>query len=277
MSNIANRPFARVKHWCNPGDAIASLAALKAFYQNTKSKVIFCQQLGIEANYYPTAVHDTTDDTGKMVCMNQAIWDMLQPLLLSQEYIHSTEEFVGQDDILIDLDVIRKKVFVNLPHGSIQSWVMFAFPDLAFNLSQPWITLPEADLPIIDQVKDKIIINFTERYRNGHINYYFLRKYKHKLLFAGTAREHLLFVNKWKIDMPKIEVNDFLELAYALKNCKFLLSNQSLNWNIAEAMKTPRVLELCEFAPNCMPFYGEKSYGFYHQQGLEYYCDLLNE
>lgn len=268
-----NNPV-RVKHFCNPGDAVASLAGLKAYYESTGNKIIFCQQLNIPANYYSGAVHGTTDSTGTMVCMNDKIWDMLKPLLLSQEYIHSVEEYTGQD-VLIDIDVIRKQTFVNIPHGQIQAWIMYAFPDLAYDLSKPWVSLPDSDLPIINEVKDKIIINFTERYRNGHISYYFLRKYKHRLIFAGTEREHLLFVNRWKIDMPRLQVNNFLELAYALKNCKFLLCNQSFSWNVAEAMKTPRLLEICEYAPNCMPFIGEKSYGFLHQSGVEYYADIL--
>lgn len=269
-------PTIRAKHFCNPGDAIASLASLKAHYENTGRKIIFCQQLNVPAQYYPGATHGTTDERGTMVCMNEHIWGMLQPLLLSQEYIHSVEEYTGQEDIVIDIDVIRKKVFVNLPKGQIQAWPMYAFPDLAYDLSRPWIDLPDnPDLPIIQDVKDKIIINFTERYRNELIDYYFLRKYKNRLVFAGTDREYLLFVNRWKIDMPKLQVANFLELAYALKHCKFMLGNQSMCWNLAEALKSPRVLEICEYAPNCMPFVGEKSYGFYHQVGLEYYVDIL--
>lgn len=267
----------RVKHFCNPGDAVAAMAALKAYYESTGRKVIFCQQLHVVASYYAGAVHGTMDSHGNMVCMNTKVWDMLQPLFRSQEYIHSTEEYIGQPGILIDIDVIRKETFVNLPHGQIQSWVMFAFPDLAYNLSRPWITLPDADIPIINEVKGKIILNFTERYRNGHINYYFLRKYIHRLLFIGTEREHLLFVNRWKIDIPRLEVKNFLEMAYAIKHCKYLLANQSLCWGIAEAMKTPRILEVCEYAQNCMPFVGEKSYGFLHQTGLEYFVDILND
>jgi hypothetical protein len=265
----------RVKHFCNAGDVIASLAGLKSYWEKNNRKIIFCQQIGVAAQYYAGATHGTTDSNGNMVCMNERVWEMVQPLLLSQEYIHSCEEYTGQEDILIDIDVIRKKVFVNLPQGQIQAWIMYAFPDLAYDLSRPWITLPDADLPIIDQVKDKIIVNFTERYRNGHINYYFLRKFKHRLLFVGTDREHLLFVNRWKCDMPKLETKNFLELAYAVKHCKFLLANQSMVWNLSEAMKSPRILEVCEFAVNCMPFVGEKSYGFYHQQGVEHYVDIM--
>lgn len=268
--------FRTAKHFCNPGDLVATLAAFKSFYQTTGNKILLYQQLNVEANYYPGATHGTADEKGSMVCMNQHIYDMIRPLVISQDYIQDMQVYEGQQDILIDVDIIRKKTFVNLPHGQIQSWVMYAYPDLAYDLSKPWITLPDKCPPHIKkQVKDKIIINFTERYRNGHINYFFLRKFKHRLIFSGTPREHLLFVNKWKIDMPLLEVKDFLELAHAIKNCKFILANQSLNWGIAEALKTPRILELCEFAPNCMPFVGEKSYGYYHQSGVEHYVDIM--
>lgn len=265
---------ARFKHFCNPGDLIAALPAMKTYYNETGRKVIVSQQLNVEAQYYPGATHGTTDHTGKMVCMNQAIFDMIKPLITSQEYIADMEEYTGQE-VDVDIDVIRKKVFVNLPHGQIQAWTFYAFFDLAYDLSKPWIHLPETDHPIIESVKDKIILNFTERYRNGHINYHFLRKYIHRLIFAGTEREHLLFCNKWKLDIPHLKIANFLELAYAIKNCSFLLSNQSMCWNLAEAMKTPRILELCEYAANCQPFIGEKSYGFYHQGGVEHYFYTL--
>lgn len=269
----------RFKHFCNPGDLVASMACLKSYYESTGKPIILCQQKNITANYYQGARHGTVSDSDQstMVCMNTPMFDKIKPLVTSQEYIHDMEEFTGQT-ILVDLDVIRKEIFVNMPHGMIQSWPMFAYPDLAYDLSKPWIDLPinkEIDDKILPQVKGKILLNFTERYRNGHINYFFLRKYKHDLVFAGTEVEHLLFMNKWKIDMPKLDVDNFLELAHAIKNCKFLLSNQSLCWNISSAMKSPHVLEISEYANNCMTFIGDKSYGFYHQAGVEYYVNLL--
>ena len=270
------QPPVTCKHFCNPGDLISSMASLKAYWEYNDRKVKLLQQIGVPANYYPSATHGTRDESGNMVCMNKHIFDMIKPLVESQEYISSMEEYVGQEDVIIDIDVIRKQTFVNLPHGSIQSWPMYAYPDLAYDLTRPWIELPDADLPVVSWIQDKILINFTERYRNAHINYFFLRKFKNKLVFAGTEREHLLFTNTWKVDMPHLKVQDFLELAYAIKHCKFLLANQSMMWGIAEAQKTPRVLEVCEFAQNCLPFYGAKSYGFFHQVGLEHYVDILN-
>lgn len=259
------------KHSINAGDLLSALPAMKSYYEKTGQKVTVLQALDLPAEYYQGATHGTVDDKGTMVCMNQHIFNMIKPLVESQEYIEQMEVFSGQP-VKVDLDIIRKQVFVNLPNGMIQSWVMFAFPNLEYDLSKTWIELPDLEVP---EVEGKVIVNFTERYRNPLIHYFFLKEYQDKLIFAGTEKECKLFNEKWQLDIPYLNVDNFLSLAYAIKKCKFLLSNQSMCWNLSTAMGTPRILELCEFAPNCMPFIGEKSYGFYHQVGLNYYFEKL--
>lgn len=267
--------YTRVKHSVNPGDLIAAMGAIKKYYDVTKRKVVVAQSIGALAQYYTGAVHPTVNNEGQNVCCNDYMWEMLKPLIESQEYIHCFEKYEGQK-IDLDFDVIRGKTFVNLPHGAIQGWLPMAFPDLSFDMSKPWISIDD-NCPenIMEQVKGKVVLNFTERYRNNTMDYFFLKNYSPEILFAGTEREHWVFCNRWQLNVPRLEVKDFLELAYAIKNARFLLSNQSMCWNIAEAMKTPRVLELCQYAPNCMPMVGEDSHGFYHQTGVEYYFRVL--
>lgn len=278
-NELAEQPMSekhiRVKHSVNLGDIVASLAALKKYWEVTGRKVIYAQAINQLAQYYAGAVHPTTDESGNMVCVNDTMFDMIKPLVESQPYIEKMEKYYGQN-IDIDFDVIRGKTFVNLPNGSIQSWVMYAFPDLAADISKQWIEL-DGDCPdyIKEQVSGKVILNFTERYRNALMDYFYLKNYAPDLVFAGTEREHWLFCSKWQLDIPRLNVNNFLDYAYALKESRFLLSNQSLGWNIAEAIKTPRILEMFQYAHNCMPFYGEHSYGFFHQVGNEYYFKKL--
>ncbi len=278
-NDLADQPVvdnaARVKHFANLGDVIAIMPALKRYYELTQRKTVLVQQINQLAAYYPGAVHPTVDEKGNNVCMNKRGFDMIKPLIESQPYIQAMEVYDGQQ-IHLDFDVIRSKTFVNLPHGMIQSWVMFAFPDLAADLSKPCITI-EGDCPphILEQVKGKIIVNFTERYRNQLADYYFLKNYAHDLIFAGTENEHYLFRSKWGLTIPFLQTNDFLEYAYAIKHARFFVGCQSFGWNLAEAMKTPRILEICQYAQNCMPFVGEDSYGFFHQVGLEYYFRTL--
>lgn len=263
--------YNRIFHAVNPGDMIAAMGAIKKYHDVTKTKSIVYQSINQLAAYYQGATHPTVNEQGQNVCCNMPMFEMLKPLVESQEYIHSFEPYSGQPYDL-DFNTIRGKTFVNLPHGAIQAWLIYAFPDLAFDISKPWITLND-DCPdhIYQQVKGKIVLNFTERYRNTLTDYFFMQPFVPELIFAGTETEHFMFCNKWNLNIPRLQVNNFLELAYALKEARFLLANQSMNWNLAEAMKTPRIVEVCQYAQNCQPMVGEDSYGFFHQAGAEYY------
>lgn len=268
--------FTSVKHFPNLGDQISVMPALKKYYELTKTPVKFLQMADALATYYHGAVHPTIDADGRMVCCNEQGIEMMKPLFESQEYIHSYEKYSGQQ-VNLDFDVIRGKTFCGMPNGAIQGWITYAFPDLAFDLSQPWITLHDEDCPqgIREQVKGKILLNFTERYREN-IDYFFLKKYAPDLIFAGTEREYQLFCNQWHLTIPKLVIKDYLELAHAVKAVRFTLSNQSFIWNIAEALKSPRILEVCRFAINCQPMVGERSFGFFHQTAVEYYVRRLD-
>lgn len=268
----------RIFHAVNPGDLIASMGAIKKMSEGFGRKIIVAQSVSQIAAYYQGATHPTTNEHGQNVCVNIPVWEMLKPLVESQNYIHSFEKYEGQR-IDFDFNVIRGKTNVNLPHGMIQSWVVFAFPDLAFDMSKPWITI-DGKCPnhIKKQVSGKIILNFTERYRNDNIDYFFLKNYASDLIFAGTEKEHWLFTSRWQLSIPRLEIADFLELAYAIKECRFLMANQSLNWNLAEAMKTPRLLEVCSYAQNCMPMIGEDSFGDFYTVGIQHhFIQLYNK
>lgn len=290
MSEPLIRP-SRVKHFANIGDMIASLAGLKSYYQNTQRKIIYCQQLNVPADYYPGAVHPVLDDRDKttMVMCNQKMFDMVKPLLMSQEYIQDVEVFTGQP-INFDLDVIRKKINVNIPHQAIQQWTFMAYPDLAADLSQAWVDIPEVDISNcslshpslltqtipIEDLENKVIVNFTERYRNAHLHYFWLQEFQDKLIFSGTNKEYKLFTEQWQLyNVPYLNINNFLELAYIIKKVKFLLSNQSFQWNLSMAMKTPHLLELCDGAPNCQAFFYKKSLAYLHQAAIKYYFEFL--
>jgi len=252
-----NEYFIRVLHCVNPGDLIAAMGALKKYWEVTNRKVIVAQSITTVASYYSGAVHPTVNERGENVCCNMPMWEKLKPLIESQEYIHSFEVYNGQK-IDIDFNIIRGKTFVNLPQGAIQNWVPLAYPDLAFDLSKAWMIL-DGKCPdkIKKQVAGKVLLNFTERYRNPLSDYFFLKNYAPDLIFAGTEKEHYLFCSKWNLDIPHLKVDNFLELAYAIKESRFILCNQSFNYNIAEAIKKWRIVELCSYAQNCIHGIGE--------------------
>lgn len=258
-----------IGHKVNARDLISAMAGMLGLYKKYGKKIDVYQQLNVKGDYYAGATHPIQDSDGNLVCMNEKIYGMMQPLLLTQNYINDVKIWEGEK-VDVDLDVIRNGLFVNMPHGMIQSWIMLAFPDMAFDLSQQWIFV-DADRTY----KDYVILNFTERYRNNHIGYFFLNKYKDRLIFAGTQKEYLLFCNQWKLDIPKLEINDFYQYARYIKGCKFYMGNQSMGWNLANALMHPRLLEMCHYAPNCQPFVGEKNFGYYHQTAVEYYFKEL--
>lgn len=263
--------FTTVKHLANLGDIISIMPAIKKYWEVMDRKVQLCQMIDVPGGYYQGAIHPTRSEDGTQVTMNKSMFTMMKPLVESQEYIHSCVPYDGQK-IDLNFDVIRGQTDVGMPNGMIQCWVMYAFPDLDYDLSKTWIDLPEVkNHPIKKQVKGKVLINFTERYRNPIIDYYFLQSYSPDLVFAGTEREHFLFCNRWNVNIPRLEINDFLEYAYAIKYARFILSNQSFGWNLASGLGTKRILEVCKYAPNCQPFIGSNSKGFFYQTGVEYY------
>lgn len=273
MSQSLYTKTVSAKHSANIGDLIATLAGLKGYYEEHGTPFDYYQHLNVPAVYHKDYYHPTQEN-GKQVMCNKKMFDLIKPLILSQPYINSFEEYNGQQTI-INLDVIRSECFVNMPYGSIQSWYAFAYPDLAFDISQAWVDVPQITLDA--SLTNKILINFTSRYRNDFIDYFFLKEHQQYLLFTGTELEHKEFCEKWSLEIPLLKVKDFLELAQIMKQSRFFLGNQSFCWNLNRAMNLPSILEMYYAAPNCTPFVGNHNYGFYHQKGLEYYfTKLLN-
>jgi hypothetical protein len=54
----------------------------------------------------------------------------------------------------------------------------------------------------------------------------------------------------------------------------FHVSNQTMAFQISQGLKHPRIVELCEFAPNVLVI-GEDAYDFFAQSGLEYYVAIM--
>ena len=262
--------FTPYLHNCNTGDLTGALAGIRQIYLNDGKKAVIYQQLDVPGEYYAGAIHSVKDEKGVQVTMNRKMFDMMRPLLLAQDYVEDFQIYIDQKPF-VDLTLIRGRLNVNIPYGMLPSWTMLAFPDMAYDLAEPWIKVPEGG----DQFPEYIIINRTQRYTNERIDYSFLKDYDNEVIFAGTEAEHAKFCLECKVDLPRLVVDNFLELAQAIKSCRFFIGNQSFPWNLANAMGSPRILEMCSFAPNCQPFVGKDNYGFLHQRGLEHYFDLL--
>lgn len=268
-------------HNCNCGDLICSLAGIREIYRKYGKKAIIYQELDVPGGYMEGLIHSVKDENGVQVTFNRKMFDMMRPLLLSQEYIEDFQVYEGQP-IEIDLTVIRpgdypgrppgtipRRQFVNIPNMALPGWTMLAYPPMACDISESWIDVLDGEFD-----RKLILINRTERYQIPKISYSFLKQYS-DLVFTGTEIEHGKFCKEFDLDIPRLEVDNFLDLAQAMKNCRFFIGNQSFPWNLANAMGTPRILEMYYQAPNCQPFVGKDNYGFLQQVPFEYYVDLL--
>lgn len=259
-------------HMGNAGDVIASLPSLKQFYIKTNVKPILYLYKNHPAEYYEKNIHPVKDENGQEVSLNKYMIDCLIPLIKAQYYIDDVLIYEKENIKKIDINLSAiRDTFVNCPFGDIRRWYFYVFPDIACNLATQYIEVNDAAK---NYAKDKIIICRTARYTNINIKYDFLKGHENKILFAGTISEHLNFCNEWGLTIPYLVINNFLELAQALKQSKGLISNQTMIFQIAEGLKIPRVVELCSFAPNVIPI-GEMAFDFYAQEGLESYFKLL--
>lgn len=264
------------KNSFNSGDLITVLCGLNHVFKTKGFKTKLYQQIGLKAFYYEGATHPVQIN-GEQVCMNADMFCMLQPLIESQEYIQSFEVWEGQKTD-IDFDVSRDRKAIPMPSGNIHHYAFFIAPELQCDLSKEWLTVYPLGAAKTNKgeinITDKVIVNRTQRYQNPFIEYYFLKQYEDKIAFSGTQDEYKDFCEKYKLDIPHIQVKDFLELARLIYSSKGIICNQSFNYHLADAMKVPRILEVCSAFPNCFPT-GKNGYAFLYQQALELYTHKL--
>jgi hypothetical protein len=263
-------------HWSNAGDLLTCMAGIKQIFDEKGKKGIVIQRLNTEASYYEGAVHPIEDKWGNQVCMNEKMWEMLVPLIESQEYIDHCEIFEGQKTE-INLDMGREQPVVP-KNTNLYYYSSLVIPQMVSDLSEKWLTIPEPHNKFMEIIiPDHVLVTRTQRYTNPLITYFFLKEYEDKLIFAGTEKEHKKFCDDFKLSIPLLVINNFLELAQAVQSCRFTLSNQTFIYHISEGLKKTRLLEICPQVPNVWPA-GKNGYPFMHQVNLEYFFNkLINE
>lgn len=278
--------FFKILHSFNAGDCLSILPGIKKQYEEKGTKTLIYQRLDLPAGYYLGATHSTLNAEGQGVCMNQALFDMLRPLLLEQEYIEDFKVWHGEP-VDLNYDLTRESNAIPMPAGSIHHWPSLVFPEMVGDYWFTWLSVMKKRVTEnftiewedkkyipVDGFEDYIIVNRTERYQNPYISYYFLEQYKDRIIFSGTKKEYESFCKQWNLSIPLLIVKDFWELAQAIKMCKFFIGNQSVNFHIADAMKVNRIVEICNQFPNTWPT-GSNGFCFTRQQALEFYTNKL--
>lgn len=270
------KEFVSFCHSGTIGDVLAALpairegatrAAIETGNPNLKARLYLKKDIAYTLPY-ENAPAPTKNEYGEAVMLSEAIIELLKPLIKAQDYIEDVLTYTDEE-IDCDLDYVRTTV----PMGCfpLQRNYFIAFPQLACDLSAPWITLPEA---VPSPAAGKIIIGRTERYNNNSIKYDFLKEYEDDIMFSGTMREYNLFTMRFGLNIRKLKIANFLELAQAVKQSKLVISNQSMLFQIAEGLKATRLVELFDLAPDVTPF-GANGFDFLSQKALEYYVKTL--
>lgn len=255
------------KHSGHQGDLIFSLPAIKEL----------CLKTGLNAHIYLfldrtwTNFEDSTREHKGLISEDN--YARLRPLLMALPFVDNVSKWEGQQ-IHYDLDVVKYRGHeIGLPHSNISRWYFYCFPEATCDLSERVIDLHDLEgfsMAMKDKVpsfpENQIIVNRTFRNLNPYINYMFLNQYEN-VWFAGTLSEYEAFSHQVP-EAKYLQVEDFLDLAIAIGNCKVFIGNQSFCYSIAEMMKVPRVLESCKEATNVTPM-GKNGYDFYTQHGLQ--------
>lgn len=192
---------------------------------------------------------------------------LLTPLLLEQKGIHSVQIWSEGSEVDFDLDLFRDSP-QDLSSGSIAQWYFPIF-GVAPDVSLPWI-----------QVEDKggfsgsVVLARSSRYRNESIDYSFLKRYS-GLKFVGIEAE-FMDMRKAIPNLEFVPVADFLQLAQVIRSASLFIGNQSFPYSLAEAMKVPRILEQCLYAPNVIPV-GGVAHPIRFQKQFEYVASQLIE
>lgn len=257
-------------HAGNIGDTWSAIPAMREYCRNTGNKIILYLKKDQPAEYYEGATHPTKNAEGEMVCLNQAMIDMMIPLLKEQDFIEDARTW-NEEKIDVDMNGIRH-TNVGMPALSINRWYFYSFPDLACDLSRKWLQVSMAEKNF---AKGKILIARTDRYTNQNADYSFIKPYEDDCLFIGTMREYNNFCMQFDLNIRKLNVVNFLEYAQAVDQSEFFISNQTQGYQICQGIFHPSILEACIYAPNVIPV-GEDMYDFINQRGLEYYFHKLN-
>lgn len=241
----------KFKHSGNAGDIIYSLNAIRSACELNDMDAVLFLKLDEPIVLHPMFKHPLGN-----VMLNKYMFDNLKPLLMELDFIYDVMPYSNQK-VDYDLDLFRKTGF-NLGAGDIKRWYLYAYPELQKNYSSDYFFEQKVS-------ENYIVVNRSERYNNGYVDYSILNKVELPIYFVGTDTEfNLMKAKVW--DLQHKKVKDFLELQQFIAASNLFIGNQSMCYAIAEQTGCIRLLEVYFNCPNVIT----KGYEMYNQKGFEY-------
>jgi hypothetical protein len=248
-----------LKHSGSVGDIIASLPTIRELIGPDERCVLFLQ-VDVPGGYGPELKHPSGSSR-----MSRAIGEKLVPLLRTQPMFERVSIYTDER-IDIDLDEFRRVQFDH-GRGNLGRYYCQVYP-VCPRLWEPWLTV-EPDTSF----RRTILVNRTLRYHAPKIDYRILADYL-DVQFLGLPDEFRDFRQSFRLNVPHVWPKTFLETAQAIAGAKLFIGNQSSAFWLAEALKRPRILEVCPLCPNVSPA-GPNGYEFLDQRGLEALLEKL--
>ena len=256
-NSINNKKTLNFLHSGHCGDLIYSLALIKELSKSHQCNLFIGVGKKIEGAYFK--------HPAKGVYIDNRIAKQILPLLKFQSFLNEVK-IHSEENIDINLDLFRD-LPISLNFNSCR-WY-FHLTGVQVDLSAPYLNSTEHK-----NIKDKIVILRTFRYRNHFINYKFLNKIDDDIIFIGLKEEF----EDLKKDIPKLqhyEPENFFEMSQIIKSSKFFLGNQTPAFAIAESLKVPRLLECSPDFTVVQPI-GGNCYDFYFQIHFEKWFKKLS-
>jgi hypothetical protein len=249
----------KIKHSGNAGDIIYSLNAVRSASILHDEQVVLFLKLDTPIQLHPSFKHPLGG-----VMLNKYMFDNLKPLLLECDFIYDVLPYTNQK-VDYDFDKFREVGF-NLGAGDIKKWYLYAYPELQEHYSDSMIYYNN-----YYPMDDYVVINRSERYNNGQLDYSILNRVKLPIYFVGTENEFRLMNTKVR-NLEYVMHVDFLELQKFIGNSQLFIGNQSMCYAIAEQCGANRLLEVYYGCPNVIT----KGLQMYNQEGFEYALKNLN-
>lgn len=161
----------------------------------------------------------------------------------TQSYIDEVLEWDGQQ-VDYDLDLFRALDPMFIP---LSSAYLMKF-GVNYDLEKSWIETSK--IPVIS--KAEIVVSRSDRYHSP-FDWKELFPWVDRAIFVGLKSEHEEFVRKTGLNIRHEVTETWVEMAGLILGSKLFIGNQSLPYALAEAVKHPRVLEVCSRCPNCDP------------------------
>jgi len=195
------------KHSGQLGDIIYSLLTVKTLCGDSRKAIFYI-------SLYETIRMHWFDSIRIVYGMDKDSYNFIAPLIASQSYIEKVLVHNGER-VNYDFDVS----LFNYRAGIVkQTNIINYYDNIDYSKVDKWLTLPK-----IDGFPRFNILNRTRRYRNDILNYAEVAK---KFCFIGLRSEV-------DFDIPRIQVQNALQVADVLNHCHCFVGNQSLAYAIA--------------------------------------------